>query len=71
MVSANPIPAGPPTKPIEYRVDKASDGYEIRKDGELIGFDTRRQDANGAAASLEAYDRQHGREAVHYPCFED
>ena len=65
--------AAPPplAKPTEYRVKKTNDGYEIWKDCELVGFDTRRQDANGTAASLEAYDRQHGREAFHYPCYED
>ena len=60
-----------PTKPIEYRVEKVADGYEIRKDGELIGFDPRRIDANGTALSLEQADRLAGREATHYPCFED
>lgn len=60
-----------PTKPTEYRVAKVADGYEIRKDGELIGFDTRRIDANGTALSLEQADRLAGREATHYPCFED
>jgi hypothetical protein len=71
VVNGHHVRTGPPVRPTEYRVDRAADGYEIRRDGQLIGFDTRRQDANGTAASLAADDQQNGREAVHYPCLED
>ena len=66
------IGAKPPTtKPVAFRVERVGNGYEIRKDGQLVGEDSSRREANQAALELAAAARADGEDAVHYPCLAD
>lgn len=53
-----------------FHVVKGASGYEIRRDGVLVGEDCDRHSANKAAQELADQARFVGCEIAVYPCFD-